>query len=119
LWRENEVADAVWNWLLPVVAVAAACMITALLVRLTPRFLEIPERVTSLRLWLSLVVISAIVALALWLIPLVVTSFVDPPGPREDVQYIPIAFWIAPWAAGALTPVISILIAWRWTRRAK
>jgi hypothetical protein len=117
LWRGEE-GSTLPAVAAPVVAVVAAGLVTAVLVRRAPDFLRAPARVSSLRLSVSLLVTAAIVATALLVIPLVVTTLVDPPGPRADVQYVPPAFWIAPWAAGALTPVITILIAWWWTRRA-
>jgi hypothetical protein len=106
------------NWEPPIVAAIVAGLITSVLVRLAPHFLRVPAHVTTLRLSVSLSVAAASVALLLFLIPMAVTMVVDPPGPRpDDVQHIPIAFWIAPWAAGALTPVAAILIAWRWAVR--
>lgn len=121
LWTANPGEEgsllhtAVESWGPGVVAVVAAGLVTVFIGRRAPRFLMVPQDSTSLRLFLSLVVTATIVVAVFLLVPIAVTMIVDPPGPHpENEQYIPIAFWIAPWAAAALTPVATILIAWRW-----
>jgi len=117
--RGETDAGAVQEWGPAVVAVVLAGFVTVFLMRVAPRFLRAPARVSSLRLWLTLIVTAAIVAVTMLVVTLAVTMIIDPPGPRADVQYVPIGFWIAPWAVIALTPLAAVLIAWAWTTRTK
>lgn len=117
--RGEADAGAVQEWGPAVVAVVVAGLVTVVLMRVAPRFLRVPARVTSLRLWLSLIVIAAIVAMILMAVPMAVTAIIDPPGPSADVQHIPMGFWIAPWATAAFTPLAAVLITWAWTTRTK
>ena len=117
--RGEADAGAVQEWGPAVVAVVLAGLVTVFLMRVAPRFLRVPARVSSLRLWLTLIVSAAIVTVTVLVVTLAVTMIVDPPGSRADVQHVPIGFWIAPWAVTALTPLAAVLVAWAWTTRTK
>lgn len=106
------------DWFPVFVAIVAASIFTALVVRLKPQFLSVPRQVTSLRLWVTLIVTTAIVGVALLVFLVAVTVILDPPGPHpENVQYISLVFWLPPLVVAVITPVASILIAWGWTIR--
>jgi hypothetical protein len=81
------------HWAPPVVAAVAAGLIDIFLVRRAPGFLRLPARVTLLRLSLSLIVTTIIVAAVLFVGPIAVSALFNPPGPRpDDVQHVPLVF---------------------------
>jgi len=99
-------------------AVVAASAFSVLVARLKPRFLRVPRQVTSLRLWITLLVTTAIVGAGLLLALVVVTMVLDPPGPHpENVQYIPLVFWLPALVTSAISPVAGVLIACAWASR--
>ena len=114
----SRLHTVVEDWAPGLVAVVAATILAAFLVRFEPRFLSVPAQVTSLRLCVSLLVTTAIVGVALLLVLIAVAVILDPLRPHpENVQYIPIVFWLPPLATAALTPAASVVIAWGWTVR--
>ncbi len=102
-------------WAPPFVAIVTASILLAVIVKLKPGFLSVPTQTTSLQLWGALLVTTVIIGIVLPLIILAVTILLVPPRPHpENVQYIPLVFWLTPLVLIALTPAVSILVAWMW-----
>lgn len=104
--------------LLPLAATCLASALALLIVRLAPRFPVTPESVSSIRLTLTLLGVTALVGIVLLMVLVGVSLVVDPPGPNpENPQHIPAMFWLAPMLTAGLTPLGGLLAGWWWTRR--
>jgi hypothetical protein len=103
------------EYLPPLVFVLLAGVVTAIVVRFWPGFLRLPLSVTPLRVLLTLLLAVPIVALALVVALIAVSLAIEPPPWESDnLQYVPLVFWVAPLGTMALTPIISLVVAWWW-----
>lgn len=107
--------DGAEEILVPLLAIALGAAITATLVRFVPGFLSFPRSVSSARMMITIVVTTIVVGIVLGAVLFGTGLIADPPGPHpEDPQHIPFLFWMAPWVTAMLTPILGLLLAWRW-----
>jgi hypothetical protein len=116
----NPLHNAFEEFIPPLVAIAPAGAITALVIRFWPGFLRFPKQAALSRVLVSFLLAAPIVAIAVLIIASAVCMMLEPPPWKSDnPQYFPAVFWYAPLFTIALTPVTTVVAAWWWAVRRK
>ena len=113
-WTHLWIEDLV----LLLVTATVAGVSAAIVFRFWPGFLRVPRQATSLRVLISLIFAAPITGIALFFVLGAVSLALDPPWLiRDNPQYIPAVFWIAPLGTIMFTPVASVVGSWLWAVR--
>ncbi|MDH4038588.1 MAG: hypothetical protein OEX18_13435 [Candidatus Krumholzibacteria bacterium] len=102
----------------PAIVAAAAVLVAALVRRFAHSFLRLPDSVT-LRSLLYHVLAFLPVACMVWFVVFSIISIIiePPPWKSDNVQYVPIIFFLATSGPLMLTPLGAVVTAWWWLRR--
>ena len=102
----------------PAVIAVAAVFVAALVRRFARRFLRLPEHVTLRTLLIRVVLFVPLAFVSCFAFFAAISLIIEPPPWKSDnVQHVPIFFFLATLGPMLLTPIVAVVAAWWWIRR--
>jgi hypothetical protein len=102
----------------PLVVAICAVLLTALVRRFARGLLRLPDSVPPRRIFFRVALCLPLALLATFILFVGVSLILEPPPWKsDDVQHVPIVFFLATIGPILLTPVVAVVAAWWWLRR--